>query len=116
MPPVLLAELGSDPQKATVCFYGHLDVQPARQEDGWLADPYALTEVDGRCRARTGRAPPWTRVVRRVRGHELCAPPLVLLATGNEQGCPPGLQAGPVRLVSSLFLSFVKESEPSCLG
>lgn len=52
MPPVLLAELGSDPQKATVCFYGHLDVQPARQEDGWLADPYALTEVDGKLYGR----------------------------------------------------------------
>ncbi|GAB5579580.1 beta-Ala-His dipeptidase isoform X1 [Prionailurus iriomotensis] len=48
IPPIILAELGNDPKKPTVCFYGHLDVQPARQEDGWLTDPYTLTEVDGK--------------------------------------------------------------------
>lgn len=47
IPPIILAELGNDPKKPTVCFYGHLDVQPARREDGWLTDPYTLTEVDG---------------------------------------------------------------------
>ncbi|KAJ1068267.1 hypothetical protein K5549_019794, partial [Capra hircus] len=52
IPPILLAELGSDPKKPTVCFYGHLDVQPARQEDGWLTDPYTLTEVDGKLYGR----------------------------------------------------------------
>ncbi|XP_019571042.2 beta-Ala-His dipeptidase isoform X5 [Rhinolophus sinicus] len=52
IPPVILAELGNDPKKATVCFYGHLDVQPARQEDGWLTDPYTLTEVDGKLYGR----------------------------------------------------------------
>uniref|UniRef100_A0A8C5LHG4 Carnosine dipeptidase 1 n=1 Tax=Jaculus jaculus TaxID=51337 RepID=A0A8C5LHG4_JACJA len=44
VPPILLAELGDEPEKPTVCFYGHLDVQPAQQEDGWLTDPYTLTE------------------------------------------------------------------------
>ncbi|XDC66925.1 beta-Ala-His dipeptidase isoform X5 [Ovis aries] len=52
VPPILLAELGRDPKKPTVCFYGHLDVQPARQEDGWLTDPYTLTEVDGKLYGR----------------------------------------------------------------
>ncbi|XP_032278463.1 beta-Ala-His dipeptidase isoform X2 [Phoca vitulina] len=52
IPPIILAELGNDPKKATVCFYGHLDVQPARQEDGWLSDPYTLTEVDGKLYGR----------------------------------------------------------------
>ncbi|KAJ8782164.1 hypothetical protein J1605_010356 [Eschrichtius robustus] len=47
IPPIILAELGDDPKKPTVCFYGHLDVQPARQEDGWVTDPHTLTEVDG---------------------------------------------------------------------
>lgn len=47
IPPIILAELGNDPKKPTVCFYGHLDVQPARQEDGWVTDPHTLTEVDG---------------------------------------------------------------------
>lgn len=36
-----------DPQNPTVCFYGHVDVQPARKEDGWKTDPYVLTEIDG---------------------------------------------------------------------
>lgn len=52
LPPILLAELGNDPKKPTVCFYGHLDVQPAKQGDGWLADPYTLTEVDGKLYGR----------------------------------------------------------------
>ncbi|XP_060040585.1 beta-Ala-His dipeptidase isoform X2 [Erinaceus europaeus] len=52
LPPILLAELGDDPRKPTVCFYGHLDVQPARAEDGWLSDPYTLTELDGKLYGR----------------------------------------------------------------
>ncbi|XP_070309082.1 beta-Ala-His dipeptidase isoform X2 [Odocoileus virginianus] len=52
IPPILLAELGSDPKKPTVCFSGHTDVQPARQEDRWLTDPYTLTEVDGKLYGR----------------------------------------------------------------
>ncbi|KAB0403282.1 hypothetical protein E2I00_011213, partial [Balaenoptera physalus] len=39
IPPIILAELGDDPKKPTVCFYGHLDVQPARQEDGKTVRP-----------------------------------------------------------------------------
>ncbi|NWY51918.1 CNDP1 dipeptidase, partial [Chionis minor] len=47
LPPVILGELGKDLQKPTVCFYGHVDVQPAKKEDGWKTDPYALTEING---------------------------------------------------------------------
>ena len=49
-PPVLLAAFGNDPAKRTVCVYGHLDVQPARKEDGWNTEPFELTEV--RCSDR----------------------------------------------------------------
>ncbi|XP_047382859.1 beta-Ala-His dipeptidase isoform X4 [Sciurus carolinensis] len=52
IPPVILAELGNDPKKPTVCFYGHLDVQPAQQGEGWFTDPYTLTEVDGKLYGR----------------------------------------------------------------
>ncbi|XP_003466552.2 beta-Ala-His dipeptidase [Cavia porcellus] len=52
LPPIILAHLGNDPKKPTVCFYGHLDVQSARQDDGWLTDPYTLTEVDGKLYGR----------------------------------------------------------------
>lgn len=52
VPPIILAGLGTDPKKPTLCFYGHLDVQPARREDGWLTAPYSLTEVDGKLYGR----------------------------------------------------------------
>ena len=37
-PPILMGSFGNDPQKRTVCVYGHLDVQPApdTQGEGWL--------------------------------------------------------------------------------
>ncbi|KAG8442263.1 hypothetical protein GDO86_011168 [Hymenochirus boettgeri] len=47
LPPVILAEIGNAENKPTVCFYGHMDVQPAKQEDGWSTDPYTLVEKDG---------------------------------------------------------------------
>ncbi|CAH2284616.1 beta-Ala-His dipeptidase-like [Pelobates cultripes] len=47
LPPVILAEIGNDPNKPTVCFYGHVDVQSAKKEDGWLTEPYTVVEKDG---------------------------------------------------------------------
>ncbi|XP_069885050.1 beta-Ala-His dipeptidase [Dipodomys merriami] len=52
LPPIILAELGNDPKKPTVCLYGHLDVQPALRGDGWLTDPFTLAEVDGKLYGR----------------------------------------------------------------
>lgn len=48
LPPVLLGTLGSDPKKKTVLIYGHLDVQPALEKDGWDTDPFTLVEKDGK--------------------------------------------------------------------
>lgn len=48
LPPILLGKLGSDPQKKTVCIYGHLDVQPAALEDGWDSEPFTLVEREGK--------------------------------------------------------------------
>ncbi|XP_034285235.1 beta-Ala-His dipeptidase isoform X1 [Pantherophis guttatus] len=47
LPPVVLANLGDDTQKPTVCFYGHVDVMPAKSQDGWKTHPFSLTEIDG---------------------------------------------------------------------
>ncbi|KAM7321093.1 LOW QUALITY PROTEIN: hypothetical protein ACRRTK_020346 [Alexandromys fortis] len=44
--------LGSDPQKKTVCIYGHLDVQPAALEDGWVSEPFTLVERKGKLYGR----------------------------------------------------------------
>ncbi|KAM7439113.1 Metallopeptidase M20 [Porites harrisoni] len=52
LPPVLLGTLGSDPAKKTLCIYGHLDVQPAKLDDGWDTDPFVLTEVDSKLYGR----------------------------------------------------------------
>ncbi|XP_038627175.1 cytosolic non-specific dipeptidase-like [Tachyglossus aculeatus] len=52
LPPIVLGKLGSDPQKKTVCVYGHLDVQPAAREDGWDSDPFTLEERDGKLYGR----------------------------------------------------------------
>lgn len=48
IPPIILATRGNDPSKKTILIYGHLDVQPARQTDGWYTDPFVLTEDDGK--------------------------------------------------------------------
>uniref|UniRef100_A0A8C6XIX0 Carnosine dipeptidase 1 n=1 Tax=Naja naja TaxID=35670 RepID=A0A8C6XIX0_NAJNA len=47
LPPIILANLGDDTQKPTVCFYGHVDVMPAKSQDGWKTHPFSLTEIDG---------------------------------------------------------------------
>ncbi|EFB24585.1 hypothetical protein PANDA_013727, partial [Ailuropoda melanoleuca] len=52
LPPILLGKLGSNPQKKTVCIYGHLDVQPAALEDGWDSEPFTLVERDGKLYGR----------------------------------------------------------------
>ncbi|KAF5308310.1 hypothetical protein FQR65_LT06304 [Abscondita terminalis] len=52
LPPVILAKLGNDPHKHTVCIYGHLDVQPALIEDGWDTKPFVLTEKNDKLYGR----------------------------------------------------------------
>ncbi|CAG7731743.1 unnamed protein product [Allacma fusca] len=47
LPPVIFASLGFDNRKKTLLIYGHLDVQPARKEDGWDSDPFLLSECHG---------------------------------------------------------------------
>jgi len=51
-PPIILGRLGTDPAKKTLLVYGHLDVQPAKLEDGWDSDPWTLEERDGKLYGR----------------------------------------------------------------
>ncbi|KAJ6473853.1 hypothetical protein C8R45DRAFT_835147 [Mycena sanguinolenta] len=49
LPPAVLGRIGDDPKKKTVLIYGHFDLQPAAQADGWATDPFVLTQKqDGR--------------------------------------------------------------------
>ncbi|XP_075911090.1 cytosolic non-specific dipeptidase isoform X2 [Petromyzon marinus] len=52
LPPILLGTLGTDPALKTLLIYGHLDVQPARIDDGWDTEPFTLTEKDGKLYGR----------------------------------------------------------------
>ena len=67
LPPILLAGIeggggggsggggGKSDNSAgrmTLCVYGHLDVQPASEDDGWDSDPFQLDERDGKLYGR----------------------------------------------------------------
>lgn len=51
-PPLLLASTTHDVKRKTLCVYGHLDVQPARKDDGWDTEPFQPVEKDGRLYGR----------------------------------------------------------------
>ena len=68
LPPIILASIGNDPNKPTICVYGHLDVQPAAVSDGWNTDPFVLTLKDDKLYGRgstddKGPAISWLHVV-----------------------------------------------------
>ena len=50
--PVISANYETDPAFETILVYGHYDIQPANQEDGWYAEPFSLLEKDGRIYGR----------------------------------------------------------------
>ena len=49
--PVVVARFDAD-QKETALIYGHYDVQPALESEGWFGDPFEVIEKDGRLNAR----------------------------------------------------------------
>jgi succinyl-diaminopimelate desuccinylase len=50
--PIVFARGPAVPGAPTVLVYGHYDVQPARREDGWSADPFEPVLRDGNVYAR----------------------------------------------------------------
>ncbi len=51
--PLIFGKFGDDPNKKTIMFYSHYDVQPASIQDGWDTEPFDLIEKsDGYVYAR----------------------------------------------------------------
>ncbi|KAK9839468.1 hypothetical protein WJX81_003920 [Elliptochloris bilobata] len=44
--PIVLGRLGRNPDRPTICFYGHYDVQPAMERE-WLTHPWEVAAVNG---------------------------------------------------------------------
>mmetsp|Transcript_16292 Transcript_16292/g.57857 ORF Transcript_16292/g.57857 Transcript_16292/m.57857 type:complete len:534 (-) Transcript_16292:63-1664(-) len=101
LPPMLLVTFDAECADAhlarTVCAYGHLDVQPARLEDGWDSEPFDLTELDGKLYGRgasddKGPALSWLWAVEAHRELKLSLPvKLQLLFEGMEEYGSEGL-------------------------
>lgn len=79
LPPVILACLGNDPKKPTLCIYGHLDVQPANRSDGWDTEPFEMEIQGDRMFGRgttddKGPAISWLHVVEAFNANKLDLP------------------------------------------
>ena len=103
LPPLLLITFAAETnlphdKVRTVCAYGHLDVQPAKRDDGWDSEPFVLTETaDGRLVGRgasddKGPALSWLWVVEAHRKLNMKLPVrLKLLYEGMEEFGSEGL-------------------------
>ena len=99
LPPILLAELGNDPSKKTICIYGHLDVQPAALVDGWNTEPFELTvDEEGRMFGRgatddKGPVLGWLNVIEAFKACEVDIPVnLKFVLEGMEESSSDGLE------------------------
>ncbi|XP_022518134.1 cytosolic non-specific dipeptidase [Astyanax mexicanus] len=99
LPKVVVAQFGSDTNKATVCVYGHVDVQPAKKEDGWATEPYNLTDINGNLYGRgasDNKAPvlAWIHAVEAYKALNLDLPVNVkFIIEGMEETGSNGLDA-----------------------
>jgi len=98
LPPILLGTLGNDPEKNTICIYGHLDVQPAKLDDGWDTEPFTLADRDGKLYGRgstddKGPVLGWVNVVEAYKdlGRELPVN-LKICLEGMEENGSEGLE------------------------
>ncbi|CAM4524047.1 unnamed protein product [Caretta caretta] len=91
LPPVILANIVKDQKKPMVCFYGHMDVQPAKIEDGWSTEPYILTEKNSNLYGRgasddKGQVLAVLNAIEALQKHELPVNVKILLEGMEEVG------------------------------
>lgn len=118
LPPIILGTLGSDPKKKTVCIYGHLDVQPAKLDDGWDTDPFVLVEKDGKLYGRgstddKGPVLAWLNVIEayKILGLELPVN-LKICFEGMEENGSEGLD----ELIFARKDTFFKDVDYTCIS
>ena len=116
----MLGEFLVDPNKKTVCVYGHLDVQPAAKEDGWATDPFVLTERDGKLYGRgstddKGPALSWLWIVEahQALGVELPVNIKILYEGMEEFGSEGVFETIREKAKEGKFLNDVVRSKPS---
>ncbi|XP_066570681.1 beta-Ala-His dipeptidase-like [Amia ocellicauda] len=106
---VVTAQFGNDPKKRTVCVYGHVDVQPAKKEDGWATEPYNLTDINGNLYGRgasDGKAPvlAWIHAVEAYQALNIELPVNVkYIIEGMEESGSNGLDAMVSQRKDTLF-------------
>jgi len=93
-PGVLQITFGKDPNKKTVCTYGHLDVQPVERSN-WSTDPFDMSEEEGKLFGRgtsasKGPTVSWLWVVEAYQelGKELPVNVKILVDCMKEIGSP----------------------------
>ena len=136
LPPALLGVLGNDKKKKTILIYGHLDVQPAKKEDGysswilqtisiclmdewihfrWDTDPFVLTDVGGKLFGRgstddKGPVLGWIHAIEAYQKKGVDLPVnLKFIFEGMEESGSEGLE----ELVEAEKKKFLTVSEPS---
>ncbi|XP_075240626.1 cytosolic non-specific dipeptidase-like [Convolutriloba macropyga] len=119
LPPILLGKLGSDPNKKTLCIYGHLDVQPAALVDGWNTEPFDLTiDEQGRMFGRgssddKGPVLGWLNVVEAFKACGVEIPVnLKFVFEGMEESGSEGLE----KLVFDEKDKFLKDVDYVCIS
>ncbi|GKT97695.1 glutamate carboxypeptidase [Colletotrichum tofieldiae] len=99
LPPLILGRYGSDPTKPTILVYSHYDVQPATKEDGWMHEPWELTEQDGKLYGRgtsddKGPLLGWLNMIEAFQKANIAVPAnLVFCFEGMEENGSTGLLA-----------------------
>eukprot|EP00794_Sanderia_malayensis_P018074 gene18074-19883_t len=118
LPPIILGVLGKDPKKKTICIYGHLDVQPAKKDDGWDTEPFVLEEKNGKMYGRgstddKGPVLAWLNVIDAYNklGMELPVN-LKICFEGMEECGSEGLDA----LIMSQKDTFFKDVDYTCIS